>query len=261
MIRTQKGNVIMGKSFLRCAVCILLCFASLSVFAIEPGERMDTAEIRKKATPIFEREPVKKPDFEILVFFDALSPDAFASLQLLDTIPDLFEDSGKTFSVTALARNEQKVVKSATLKFRPEYLSVYAENEKKTIFLDFAKGEVLIPFAVILQDGKVRWKGMPAELESVLTHMLNGTYSFQKQVRIEILRKDLQNAIQAGLPEVILRSSDLILAIDPSDMIAIQSRLYVFQGRQRRDLAKAFLLDSILKVPKNVAIRIITLNF
>ena len=230
----------------------------LPLSAAAPGGDLSTADLLKSADSVIARPMHRKADFDVIVFFDVLAPDAVACLRMLDTLPDVFPV--KTLNVSAVARNDRKTVSEVLSRFKPEYLSVHSENADRTVFRTYAKNEVLIPLAVVVQDGKVAWKGAPAELESVLERMVSGKYSFAGQVRIDILRRDLQSAIQAGLPEVILQSADKILAIAPADTIAIQAKLYVFEGRQRPDLAKAFLLERVGKTPGDVRLRVLLLN-
>lgn len=236
-------------------LCVLL---TLPLPAAAPGGDLSTADLLKSADSVIERTSHRKADFDVVVFFDVLAPDAVACLTMLDALPDIFP--GKKINVAAVARNDGKMVRETLSRFRPEYLSVYAENAEKTVFRTYAKNEVLIPLAMVVQNGKVSWKGAPAELESVLERMVAGKFSFAGQVQIDILRRDLQSAIQAGLPEVILKSADKILAIAPADSIAIQAKLYVFDGRQRPDLAKAFLLERVKKTPGDVKLRLLLLN-
>jgi len=237
---------------------LLTALLVLTVSAAEPGNEFQVEKLIKSADCMIEKDRQKKADFEVVLFFDALTPDTNACLMMVDALPEAFP--GKKINLTAVARNDQKTAKDALLRFKPERLSVYTENEKKDVFSTYAKDEVLIPLAVVICNGKIRWKGMPTELESVLSRMIAGKYSFSNQVQIDLLRRDLQAAVQANVPEVILQSADKILKIDPADSIAIQAKLYVFSGRNRQDLAKAFLLDCVKKAPEDVQVRLVLLD-
>ncbi len=196
----------------------------------------------------------------VILFFDALAPQAQTILEMADAIPDLV--SGEKVTVLAVARNTRDVAADALRTFQPRNLVLLAENDQKTVFREYAFGEVIIPFSVIIdKEDTVLWKGAPTDIESTLKRIRSGKYSRQTQMKIEQFRNDLQSGVQAGLPEVILRSADGILALDPADTIAIQAKLYVLQGRNRTDLAKAFLLERVKAVPDDLTLRIVLLNF
>lgn len=236
----------------------LLIPADLS--AVESGGRLAASSVAEKAVPVIVKPAPESPGYEIFLFFDALSPDALPCLQMLDALPDLFSGSGKTFRVLAVARNRKEALKGLCGKIDPEFLSIYAENETGGVFREFAAGDVLIPFVAVVRDEKLLWKGAPSDLEGVLSRILSGKFSLSTQIRIELLRKELQNAVQAGLPEVILRSADSILAVDPADKTAIQAKLYVYDGRGDEKSAVRFLLDRCKLAPDDPVLRLMLLN-
>lgn len=228
--------------------------------AVEPGGRLAASGVTEKAVPVLLKPALENAQYEIFVFFDALSPDAVPCLQMLDALPDLFPGSGKTFRVLAVARNRKAALAGLCAKIDPEFLSLYAENEKGEVFREFASGDVLIPFAAVAKDGKLLWKGAPSDLEGVLSRILAGKFSLSAQIRIELLRKELQSAVQAGLPEVILHSADAILAVDPADKTAIQAKLYVYDGRGDDKHSCDFLLERCAKTPGDPVLRLMLLN-
>lgn len=239
---------------------------AVQLLAVSPGMEMTVEAVSRKAICIHPQNEtsLKKNSgkYQVILFFDALAPDAGAVLKLIDNLPDAILTG--QLRVAAFARNPQQQAKDALspflLQLKPENLTIYADNEKSDVFREFCKNEVLLPFAVVIQDGKVRWKGMASDVENVLQQLRTGKFSFQKQLRIDMLRRDLQSAIQAGLPEAILRAADQILLTDPGDTIAIQAKLYVFQGQRRVDLAKAFMLERCEKVKDDVRLRLVLLE-
>ncbi len=240
----------------------LILFTAMTVSGVEPGGILDTAELYENAETVFQpqqRNAVNAESaYEVILFFDVLSPDAGDCLRLLDGIPDLFDP--KPVTVAALARNGKDAVSGALRGFKPELLTVYANNADGSAFAAITSTEVLLPVVMILKDGKVVWKGAPSDVEDVLARLFAGNFSLQKQVQLNLLRRELQAAVQSGLPQVILRTADQILTVEPADTIAVQAKLYVLGGQQRHDLAKDFLLKQIPKAPKNVKLRLVLLN-
>lgn len=246
------------------ALCVVLTAAQL--FAVAPGMEMNIDGVSKKAVRLYPQNETSAKknsgDYQVILFFDALAPDTAAVLRLMDNLPDAILTG--QLRVAAFARGPMAQTKDALspflLRLRPEHLTIYTDNEKSDVFQEFCRNEVLLPFAVVIHEGKVRWKGAPGDVENVLHQLKNGKFSFQKQVRVDILRRDLQSAIQAGLPEAILRAADQILLVDPGDTIAIQAKIYVFQGQRRMDLAKAFMKERCEKVKDDVRLRLVYLE-
>ena len=238
---------------------VLIIFAAGLLSALEIESLLSPELLKKDAVLLKNGRMVTDPAYTVILFFDALAPQTQTFLEMADSIPVLVPGES---AVLAVARNTRDVAADALRTFRPRNLSLYSENDQKTVFKEYAFGEVIIPFAVIIdKEDTVLWKGAPMDMESTLKRIKNGKYSRQTQMKIEEFRRDLQSGVQAGLPEVILRAADGILAIDPADTIAIQAKLYVLQGRNRADLAKAFLQERVKAVPDDLTLRIVLLNF
>ncbi len=241
---------------------LFLLVFTVSLSGVEPGGILETAELYKTAETVLQppQRDAKTAEsaYEVILFFDVLSPDAGDCLRMLDGIPDLFDP--KPVSVTALARNGKDTVSGALRGFRPELLTVYANSADGSAFAPVTSTEVLLPVVMILKEGKVIWKGAPSDVEDVLSRLFAGNFSLQKQVQLNLLRRELQAAVQAGLPQVILRTADQILTVEPADTIAVQAKLYVLEGQRRSDLAKDFLLKQIQKAPEDVKLRLVLLN-
>ncbi len=239
------------------AVFCCICSAFCAAFAAEPDKMYADA-----VPAVMAKQPDsgQKSAYEAVLFFDVLSPDAMNCLRLMDGLPDLFPKH--RIKVTALARNGKDAVQGALRTFRPELLTVYANNADGTAFAAVASTEVLLPVAMILSGDKkkILWKGAPSDLEDVMKRIASGTFSREKQVQLDMLRNDLQAAVQAGLPRVIMNTAEKILEQEPADTIAVQAKLYVLEGQQRPDLAKAFLKEQIRKAPQEVKLRLVLLN-
>lgn len=238
---------------------VLFLFTAGLLSALEIESLLSPELVKKDAVLLKSGKPVPAPEYTVILFFDALAPQTQTILEVADSIPNLV---GGNVAVLAVARNTKDVTADALHTFHPENLLLLTENDQKTVFKEYAFGEVIIPFAVVIdKEDTVLWKGAPTDIESTLKRIRNGKYSRQTQMKIEQFRNDLQSGVQSGLPEVILRAADGILALDPADTIAIQAKLYVLQGRNRTDLAKAFLQERVKAVPDDLTLRIVLLNF
>lgn len=246
-------------SFMKMFLAGLTLFSAAFLSALEIESLLSPELLKKDAVLLKSGNILPGQKHTVILFFDALAPQTQTILEVTDSVPDLV---GGSVAVIAVARNEKAEAADALRMFRPKNLLLLTENDQKTIFKEYAFGEVIIPFAIIVDDeDTVLWKGAPTDIESTLKRIRSGKYSRQTQMKIEQFRRDLQSGIQTGLPEVILRAADGILALDPADTIAIQAKLYVLQGRNRTDLAKAFLLERVKAVPDDLTLRIVLLNF
>ena len=88
-----------------------------------------------------------------------------------------------------------------------------------------------------------------------------GKFSFDAQLKLELLHKDLQNAIQTGLSSVIISNADKILALRPDDQIAIQAKLFVFESTGRVRENNAAVQAIAAKVKDNVDVRLLLLGY
>ena len=102
---------------------------------------------------------------------------------------------------------------------------------------------------------------MPQELENVIRDIQSGKFSFDSQLKLEIMHKDLQNAIQTGLSAVIISNADKILALRPDDQIAIQAKLFVFESTGRIRENNAAVQAIAAKVKDNADVRLLLLGY
>lgn len=110
-------------------------------------------------------------------------------------------------------------------------------------------------------DGKIVWKGVPQELENVIRDLQSGKFSFDSQLKLEVMHKDLQNAIQTGLSSVIISTADKILALRPDDQIAIQAKLFVYESTGRVRENNAAVQAIAAKVKDNADVRLLLLGY
>ncbi len=226
--------------------------------AIEPGARLPEIKVAKWISPA--EAPAARtqdgPQLSILMLFDASSPDAAAFIQLLESLSARHAPSGTLASVRAVAKSASAELDSFASANGPFAIPVAADDNMKT-FKAFSELETLLPYAVVAdKGGRVLWSGHPTEIDSVIARMSDGSFSVESQRKISALRKELQFAIKAGLPEVVSNVSDKILAISPRDTIAIQAKLFAFENQGRNADAASFLAKACAANPKDDELRL-----
>ena len=203
--------------------------------------------------------PKTEAPLQVYLFFDPALPGAKDVLRMVDSIYEqALENKAKPASFCAISRmGKTRTAALELLKFR---MPVYGDD-KGDVYPEFAGTEVIVPFVLVADGGKIVWKGVPQELENVIRDIQSGKFSFDSQLKIEILHKDLQNAIQTGLPSVILATADKVLALRSDDQIAIQAKLFVFEstGRVRENLAAVQAIAA--KVKDNADVCLLLLGY
>ncbi len=245
-----------------CFLTVLLCCCILPLTALEPGGTLRTDDLKAMAVTVGKQSHVarydRKPCYEVVVFFDMHAPNAAELLRMMDLLPDGFP--AENICVYAVAKNNAAQVQPFLKDFQQEFLTVLAENDKGTVYKEFAADELILPMALVARDSKVMWKGAPGDVNHILELLLKDKFSMQNQIKISALRNDLQGAIQAALPEVMLNMADKILELDPEDTIACQAKLYVYLGQGDFAKARAFLQKQIQSVPESLMLRILLLD-
>ena len=228
---------------------VVLPFA---VFAVEPGGPFPLELIRGKAYPVVKKTPSAPCEIAAVVFLDAASPDAPGCLRMLEELNSrLAEQSGgNRVEIYVLAGSPARAVREALNGITVSY--GIGSDERRLLFNEYVPGEFLFPLAMIARKGKVLWKGSPLDLESVLTLIRNGRFDPTRQVKVERIRKEMQMAVQSGLPDVVLRCANDILKLQPGDSIAVRAKLYVYESTGRLSEAMAFVRKNAEENPSDV---------
>ena len=241
---------------------------AFAVFALASAAVLSAAEVGGIVTPakdigklslVTGTAPKAETPLQVFLFFDPALPGAKETLRMVDSIYEqALENKAKPASFYAISRTGK--ARTAALELSKFRMPVYGDDNG-AVYPEFAGTEVIIPFAIVADGGKIVWKGAPQELENVIRDIQAGKFSFDSQLKLEILHKDLQNAIQTGLSAVILSNADKILALRPDDQIAIQAKLFVFEstGRIRENNAAAQSIAA--KVKDNVDVRLLLLGY
>lgn len=242
------------------AVLAGLLLASAAVLsAAEVGGIVTPAKDLGKLSLVTGTVPKTETSLQVFLFFDPALPGAKDVLRMVDSIYEqALENKAKPASFYAISRMGK--TRTAALELSKFRMPVYGDD-KGEVYPEFAGTEVVIPFVLVVDDGKIVWKGVPQELENVIRDVQSGKFGFDSQLKIEILHKDLQNAIQTGLPSVILATADKVLALRPDDQIAIQAKLFVFESTGRVRENNAAVQAIAAKVKDNADVRLLLLGY
>ena len=239
---------------LRTISLFLLSAAVLPVtlLAVEPGGRLSLEMIREKASPVVKAASASPCKTEAIVFLDAASPDAPGCFRMLEELNSRLAglSGGDRVEFYVLAGSPARVVRETLNGITVSY--GVGTDERRLLFNEYLPGEFLFPLALISQKGKVLWKGSPLDLESVLNLIRTNRFDPSRQVKIERIRKEMQMAVQASLPDVVLRCANDILKLQPGDSIAVRAKLYVYESTGRFSEAMAFVRKNAAENPDDV---------
>lgn len=249
----------MKHAFLSAALVGLMLASAPLLSAAEVGGIVTPAKDIGKLSLAAGIPPKTAAPLQVYLFFDPALPGAKDILRMVDSIYEqALENKDKPASFYAISRMGR--ARTAALELSKFRMPVYGDDEG-TVYSDFAGAEVIVPFALVVDDGKIVWKGVPQELETVVRDIQTGKFSFDSQLNLEIMHKDLQNAIQTGLSSVIIANADKILALRPDDQIAIQAKLFVFESTGRIRENNAAVQSIAAKVKDNVDVRLLLLGY
>ncbi len=242
------------------AVLAGLLLASASVLpAAEVGGIVTPAKDIGKLQLVTGTVPKPAASLQVFLFFDPALPGAKDVLRMVDSIYEQsLENKENPASFYAISRSGK--TRTAALELSKFHMPVYGDDHGD-VYPEFAGTEVVIPFVIVADDGKIVWKGVPQELETVIRDLQSGKFSFDSQLKLEVMHKDLQNAIQTGLPSVIIATADKILALRPDDQIAIQAKLFVYESTGRVRENNAAVQSIAAKVKDNADVRLLLLGY
>lgn len=236
-----------------------LLASSVAVSAAEVGGIVTPAKDIGKLSLVAGTPRKSEASLEVYLFFDPALPGAKNVLRMVDSIYEQsLENKDKPVSFCAISRTGK--ARTAALELSKFRMPVYGDDNGD-VYPEFAGTEVVIPFALVSDGEKIVWKGVPQELESVVRDLQTGKFSFDFQLKLETLHKDLQNAIQTGLSSVIVSTADKILALRPDDQIAIQAKLFVYESTGRIRENNAAVQAIAAKVKDNVDVRLLLLGY
>ena len=240
--------------FLLFLICLFFCGSVITdLSALEPGKGLP----RLRAEKWYSREKNRDVRLQAVVLMDLTSSDALPLLQMLEGIK--LSSSGKDLSITVFVMNQQKIADEAMKELGRFDFQIGLDNNLK--MRNLLAGHIsLFPHALLADKGTVIWGGMPTELESIVKKVLAGNFSAEKQRRVEGLRKELQIAIQSGLPVVVSATADKILAIIPDDRLAIQSKLFALDAMRQKEAAVKFIEEICRKNPQEIQFAIMLLD-
>lgn len=240
---------------------LLLCLFAIAASALQPGQKAAELDglnwLKGEQFKIF-HDDAKNAKIVVIECWATWDKGCQLAAPVLSNIQKKYEDD---ILIVGISKEKEDALKS--------YLKIYDKNISYRIAQDptgttmdyYAGADARIPLALVVgKDGKILYRGHPMELENVLKNILDGTFDAEKQQKITQLHKELQDFLQLEDIKQAINTSEKILALDPTDDIAMRVRLYVFESRKELPKALMFVNKQITKNPKTAPLYFIKLD-
>lgn len=227
-----------------------LFFAILVLSGAEAGK----PQPKVRAAKWYFKSSVPAGNLECTVLFDIAGANSREILRMLETIQEEFRIPIQAVAINAIDQTDAFAAATG-----PFTIGLAADDKLKTRNT-LAEHESLFPYAVLSKDGVVVWSGEPTELDSVIEQVKADRFSLSKQKKVELLRRELQMAIQSGLPHVVIAMADKILKESPSDRIAIQAKIMGLSSSGKQSEIPAFVRKVCEANPQDLRLRVMELD-
>ncbi len=216
--------------------------------SVSPGARLPDVEADWIRAP--KAMPPAAPSLrriEIIVFTDASMRNSAQVFRMVETLEEKYKSvPGFAVRFRTVDRNDEAKLRGILNASPVPYALAVGSDRKNATFNNFAIAS--LPFSFVGLDGAIVWSGSPVDIEYVADSVIAGKHTGPNFAKMFEYRRDMLAALQAGLPDVAAQSADKALALDPADMIAIQTKLYAFDMKGRSADAAAFLQKQIAAV-------------
>lgn len=232
----------------------ILWLMLFGAFFVLTGTEAGKPQPKIQAAKWYFRTAAPAGPLECTVLFDITGENAREMLQMLESLQEEYQVPIQAVAVNAAAQTDDFAAASG-----PFRIGLAADDRLKTRNT-LAENESLFPYAVLSKDGVVVWSGHPTELDSVIEQVKAGKFSLSRQNRVESLRKELQMAIQSGLPHVVASTADKILKESPSDRIAIQAKIMALASGGRNAEVSPFVQKLCRENPQDLQLRLMQMD-
>ena len=232
----------------------LLWAVLCGAFVLASGADAGKPQPRLQTAKWYFRTATAAGPLECTVLFDVTGENAREILHMLESLQEEYQIPIQAVAINAITQTDSFA--AATGPYR---IGLAADDRLKTRNT-LAENESLFPYAVLSKDGVVVWSGHPTELDSVIGQVKADKISLSRQKRVESLRKQLQMAIQSGLPHVVASTADKILKESPSDRIAIQAKIMALASGGRNAEIPEFVRKLCADDPQDLQLRLMQMD-
>ena len=229
-------------------VCVLLLLASLGrVCALSIGD--DALELKSKyyngrvfKAKFYMVDKKNQKKLKVLVFARLLAGDFLNSDALIENI-----GSRKGVSLAFATPSESEIEPFLKQKNQFRYPVLFDRNAQEK----YMEKNIIYPYAFVINyENKIIWDGELIDLPSMLDKFENDKYDVEKNRRIAVCIREMQNAMRSGSEYQLDRAAREILAIDPGNPGCLRLRLFAFENTNREDEAWKFLEEFRRKNPQ-----------
>lgn len=238
----MKGKAKMKNWIIGLFVAISIIFICPEMKALEYGEKVPELQVAKwiKGGPVKISAGGGK-SFYVIEFWATWCPPCKITIPHLTELQKKYAD--KNFVMVGISAEDEKTVTEFSAAQKQMDYNVGVDDAEKTSKA-YLGNESGIPVAFLVgNDGTLLWKGHPMELDKVIEAVLKGTFDLEIQKKVGVLHRKMQEAMQTENADELAKLSEEVLAMDPSDDLAVRSRVYVFDTKGEMEKAPEFISE------------------
>ncbi len=234
---------------------VVSALASLVCGAAEIGDKLPVLDLKYQLNgPVKFPIETKKdnPDAEkrllLLEFFGSYWPGSTDMVMILNGLQERYAPQG--LKVLAISGEPAKSFEEFAGK-HPEIKFTLARDPDYLVSRQTIPGDILLPVAVIANGtGKIVWAGDAGEVPDALTSIYGGTYDESARRKIMPLYSALSAAVRTGSVNEVASVTERMLDLEPTNLAAIQARLFVHESNAELDKGWKFLQRHRERNPK-----------
>lgn len=234
------------KSLFLSALSIAAAITGFSALAVEPGDAAPELSVSKWLL----NGPVKLSDGKgekvyLIDFWATWCQPSCMSLKHMSALQKRY--GAKGLLVAAISSEDEKSVSEFLSKQAPFSCSVGVDSGRATDALYMQDQPEMPAVFLVGKDGRLVWKGHPANLEFILKRYLEGKFSSEDAKRLLTFKGQAVAAIEKKALNELIEATDRLLEINPMDEETVRLRLAIYKERKQDREAIEFL-DRLIEI-------------
>lgn len=195
-------------------------------------------------------------EFFAVAIWSASAPDALYSLNTLKNMQKKYPQ----LRVLVITRDSEHDAIGFLRSNHLTEMNVALDKNNNTT-RSYMQNSIILPRVFLVNDGrKVIWSGDVMDFPGVLDRVRKDKFDLELAKKIDDISKQLVAALQSTQNQGVIRHSERILELDPSNSFAIRARLFEYETSNATDDAVKFINNLITRTPGNPRLYFIQLE-
>ncbi|MBN2642287.1 MAG: hypothetical protein JXR78_11575 [Victivallales bacterium] len=233
---------------------IFFVFSALG-FATSPGDNAPAIGVNKwiSGTSITlpspglgqDKSATSEREFFAVVIWATSAPDALYSMNILKNMQKKYP----RLRVLVITRDSEHDVTSFLSSNHLMDMNVALDKNNSTT-RSYMQNSIILPRIFLVDDcRKVIWSGDVMDFPEVFDQVRNDKFDLEQAKKIDAISKQLVTALQSTDFHGVIRHSERMLELDPTNSFAIRARLFEYETNNATDDAIKFIKKLISRKP------------